>query len=52
MMDSYSIFKRFKKRKTIQAWWHLPLGRLRQKDDKFKAKLGYILRPHLKKTKH
>jgi hypothetical protein len=40
------------------AWWQMPvipaLRRLRQKDQKFKASLGYLARPCLKqnKTKH
>jgi hypothetical protein len=38
-----------------QAWWHTPLipalRRLKQKDHKFEASLGYIARPSLKKKK-
>jgi hypothetical protein len=36
------------------AWWNLPvtlaLGRLRQEGHKFKASLGYIVRPYLTKS--
>jgi hypothetical protein len=38
-----------------QAWWYIPvilaLGRLRQKDHKFKTGLGHRVRPCLKKQK-
>jgi hypothetical protein len=39
----------------LPAWWCtliIPaLGRLGQQDLKFKASLGYVARPHLKKNK-
>jgi hypothetical protein len=42
-----------KNRDFSWAWWHTPvipaLGRLKQKNHGFKASLGYIVRPCLKK---
>jgi hypothetical protein len=45
-------FKNFKLNEN-QEWWYMPvistLGRKRQEDHKFKASLGYVVEPCLKK---
>jgi hypothetical protein len=43
-----------KEKKKCWLWWHTPVfppGRGRQEDHEFKASLGYIAAPNLKKNK-
>jgi hypothetical protein len=45
----------FLKKLESQAWWHTPvipaLRRLREEEHEFEVRLGYIIRPNLKKKK-
>jgi hypothetical protein len=42
---NFSLLKNIKKKDPSLAWWIPALRRLRQKDLKFKASLGYIPSP-------
>jgi hypothetical protein len=52
MCDYYVSNKNFKRG---WVWWSMPIipafGRLRQEDPEFKTRMGYVVRPCLKKTK-
>jgi hypothetical protein len=54
-VDSKQSAPSFSKRKRSQVCWYMPiipaLGKLKQEDCKVKARLGYIVRPSLKKKK-
>jgi hypothetical protein len=50
-----AYFEDHERLRLIQAWWYMPMSpafwRLRQEDHEFKASLGYIGKPFLKRVK-